>query len=99
MIAFCDSIASVGLIAGGLAGRSKRANCRFSIMDWRLAKPEDFISPHRFNGPQKVPFKPRERCDAIYFFNLKAIQDCGSDPRQGTLCKNIPLKKGSFLAS
>ena len=38
-IEFCDSIASIGLTPGGLAGRSKRAICHFSIMDWRLAKP------------------------------------------------------------
>ena len=54
-LAFCDSIASIGLIAGGLAGSSKRANCHFSIMDWRKAKPEDYNYPKPFDGPQKVP--------------------------------------------
>ena len=81
ILANCDSIASNGLVPGGLAGEDKRANCNFSATDWRLAVDADYVYPQRFDAPQIVPYRPSERCDAIYIFNSQAMKECGLDPR------------------
>ena len=92
---FCNWISACGLIPGGLAGSSGRANCCFSALDWRpFGKCEDYdYGNEPFDGPKLQPYWPRSEANAIYIFNFKAIKDCGLDPRM-CITKAVTTKSG-----
>ena len=94
MLAHVDSIAANGLLAGGIGG--ERAINNFSACDWRGCLPSAFDYSAQFNGPEKVPHKPRETSDAIYFFNYDLMCELGLDPR---MCRkrSVTTKSGETV--